>query len=249
MDEPVLRNVELSVEGPVQFGIRDLLIAQAVCAFCLGLFAVAGTFALLAILIATLVFCAVRVQPIRRKLKRCIIDLMGGVALPAMCLVYDPFVFRASSADRSRIPVLVAVICEMLILAIWIVCGRGAGRWSALFAGMLTVGAVVAGGIGAMLAPLGLIGLVVFGLGLLLMTPFLTCVVFSRNAIDAMRQARKAGGKWDAWLLFATGALLAAAVPVVIALCFGPSIETAFKALPHPREPWLGRLFEGLHFP
>jgi hypothetical protein len=100
-----------------------------------------------------------------------------------------------------------------------------------------------------MLAPLGLIGLVVFGLGLLLMTPFLTCVVFSRDAVDAMRQARKAGGKWDAWLLFATGVLLAAAVPVVIALCFGPSIETALKSLPHPREPWLGRLFDGSHFP
>ncbi len=239
MDEPVWRNFEPWADPPLQFGIRDLLIAQAVCAVCLGLFAVAGTFALLAILLATLIFCAVPVEPDRRKLKRCIVDLMGGIALPAMCLLYDPFVFRDSSGDRWRIPVLVAIIAEMLILSIWIVGRRHFGRWNALFSGMLTVGAIVAGAIGAGLAPLGTIGLLFFGLGLLLMTPFLTCVVFSRNAKDAMRQARRAGGKWDAWLLFAAGFLLAAALPLLIDFCFAPWIETALKSLPHPHEPWL----------
>jgi hypothetical protein len=247
MDAPIAHTIDSSADAPVQFGIRDLLIAQAVCAICLGLFAVAGMFALLAILIATLVFCAVRVEPERRKLKRCIVDWMGGVALPAMCLVYDPFVFRGSSGADWRIPVFVAIIIEMLILPVWIVAGRCLGRWSALFSGMLTVGAIVAGGVGAVLLVPGLIGLIAFGLGLLLMMPFLTCVVFSRNAIRAMRQAGMAGGNWDVWVFFATGFLLAAVAPVVIDSFFGPWIETAVKSLPHPREPWLGRMFN-VHF-
>jgi hypothetical protein len=112
---------------------------------------------------------------------------------------------------------------------------------------MLTAGAVVAGGVGVVLSPLGLIGLIVFGLGLLLMTPFLTCVVFSRNAIGAMRQARTAGGKWGVWLFFGTGFLLAVVVPVLTDSLFGPWIETALKSLPHPHEPWLGRMF-GVRF-
>ena len=84
------------------------------------------------------------------------------------------------------------------------------------------------------------IGTFFYGIGLLGFTPFLTCVVFARNSAAAVRQARVAGDKWGAWLLFAIGVLLAAAIPCLMQSCFGPWIETAFRSLPRPHELWMG---------
>ena len=242
MDEPIWRSVNApSADTPLQFGIRDLLIAQAVCAVCLGLFMMVGIFALMTIFIATLVYCAMRVQPERRKLKRWIVDLMGGVVLPAMCLVYDPGFFY-DSPNRLTDAAFVAIVLQMLTLPAWAVGGRYVGRWSALFGGVLLVGAVIAGTIGAILSPLSVLGTFVYGIGLLGFTPFLTCVVFSRNLADAMRQAHAAGGKWDVRLLFAMGLLLAAGLPFLMESLFGQWIEMAIKSMPRPQELGMGRL-------
>jgi hypothetical protein len=244
MVEPIWRSVEPSAEAPLQFGIRDLMIAQAVCAVSLGLFATIGIFALLAIFVATIVFCFIRVSPARKKLKRCIIDLMGGVFLPAMCLVYDPGIFFDTPGDRVTAVGLIAIVLEMLILPVWMVGGRYAGRWSALFGGMLYVGTAVAGVIGVLLSLFSLIGIVFFGIGLLGFTPFLTCVVFARNARDALRRARAAGGKWDVGLLFLAGALLAAAIPCLIQAGFGTWIATTVQSLPRPHGQWMPSLLD-----
>jgi hypothetical protein len=239
MVEPIWRSVEPSAEAPLQFGIRDLMIAQAICAVSLGLFATIGIFALLAIFVATFIFCCIRVPPARKKLKRCIIDLMGGVFLPAMCLVYDPGIFFDTPGDRVTAIGLLAVVFEMLILLMWMIVGRYVGRWSALFSGMLWVGAVVAGVIGVLLSLFSLIGIVFFGIGLLGFTPFLTCVVFVRNARDAARRARDAGGKWEVVPLFMAGFVLAAAIPCLMQMEFGTWIATTVQSLPRPHGRWM----------
>jgi hypothetical protein len=240
MSEEASQNVELTPDTPLQSGIRDLLVVQAVCAVCLGLFAMVGIFALLAIFIATLSFCAVRVQPRTRKLKRCIVDLMGGTILPAMCLVYDPGIFSNwhAAPDVVTAVTLLTIVFQMVLLPTWMIAGRGVGRWSSLFGGALAVGAIAAGGVGALLAPLSLIGTIFYGIGLLGFTPILTCVVFSRNAADAMRQARAADENENRWIFFQVGFLVAAAIPLLMHLCLGTWIATAAKSLPRPHELW-----------
>jgi hypothetical protein len=228
---------EPSAEVPFQYGIRDLLIAQAVCAFCLGLFAMIGIFALLIILAATLAGCFARVQPKRARLKRCIIDLMGGIALPLMCLLYDPFVFRESHGSRPIDFAFAAVVFQMLIFSGWLAVGWCAGRWNAVFSGMMSVGAAVAGTIGVCLAPFSLIGMAFMGLGFLGTTPFLTCAVFWRGALEAIRRARGAGGQRVRSLLFVIGGLLAVAIPLLAVLWLGPMIEWAMRSLPRPNGP------------
>jgi hypothetical protein len=235
MSEPIWRTVEPAAEAPLQFGIRDLLIAQAICAVCLGLSAMIGIFALLAIFVVTLFSCGIRVRPEQRKLKRCTIDLMGGIALPAMCLLYDPFVFREMGGSGLRTTAFAAIVCQLVALPLWMVAGRYMGRWSALLGGVLLVGAGVAAMVGLTLIPMSLIGLFVFGIGLLGATPFLTSVVFWRNGQDAMRHAGVLDGSWDAWLLMAVGLSLAVAIPVFLSVCFGPWVETAIRLLPQPR--------------
>jgi hypothetical protein len=83
------------------------------------------------------------------------------------------------------------------------------------------------------------IGLLAAGLGLLGSIPWLTCVVFSRNARQAMRQARAAAGERMAILLFIAGALLAAAIPALIYLSLGPSVEHTLKSIPKPQSLFL----------
>jgi hypothetical protein len=247
MTEPIWRSVKAPADdSPLQFGIRDLLIAQVICAVCLGLFAMIGIFALLAIFVATLAFCGIRVRPARAKLKRCIVDLLGGILLPAMCLVYDPGIFRDTRASDLAIVAVVAIVSQMAVLAIWMIAGRFLGCWNALFGGMLTVGAAVAGAIALALSPISLLGLLAYGIGLLGLTPYLTCVVFWRNARDALRQAAGPGSKWEVRVLFAVGFLLAAASPFLIAYCFGPWIVVAMHSMPQPHEMWRVGVFGDL---
>jgi hypothetical protein len=234
MDEPPAIGVESSAEPPLQFGIRDLLIAQAVVLAALGLLVMANIFGLLAIFIATLILCAWSVSPERLKLKRCVVDLLGGIVLPILCLVYDP----GFLPDSGSI-VYLAIATEMLILLVWLAAGRWSGRWSAVFAGALFVGTIVSGCIGALLALFGVIGLLLAGIGLLAFTPWMTCVVFTRNARRAMRQARAIGGRRSAILLFLAGVLLAAAIPASIYFSAGDWVEHALKLMPRPKPPFL----------
>ncbi len=218
----------------MQFGIRDLLIAQAICAACCGLFVMVGIFALMAIFVATLILCACRVPPERARLKRFVVDLLGGVMLPVLCIAYDPMVFR-NSGDLRVIGYL-TIATQILALVTWMTIGWWLGRGSAVFSGFLFVGAVVSGIIGVLLAFFSTIGLLFYGIGMLGFTPFLTCVVFSRNARQARRQAAAAADKRTSVPLFLLGALLAVAIPVLICWAAGPWLEHWIKLMPRPRD-------------
>ncbi|MEN6450156.1 MAG: hypothetical protein ABFC96_06675 [Thermoguttaceae bacterium] len=193
-DEPRRHDLVLSADAPLQFGIRDLLIAQFACALGLGLLAIAGVFGIMAIFAATIIFCFVYkpTQPPRIKLKRFLVDLMGGIVLPAVCLVYYPRVgcrdlFLAVAAGN-----LVPVAVQMLTLFVWLLFGPQFGRWSALFAGVLSLGAFASGGLGALFFFPSLLCLGLYGIGVLGFVPLLTCYTFLGNADEAMRRAQTA---------------------------------------------------------
>jgi hypothetical protein len=145
--------------------------------------------------------------------------------------------FHGSSIRSLQSAAFVAVVLQMLALLVWMLGGRHFGRGGAFFGGVLSVGALVAVAIGVVLAPVTLIGLVV-AIGVEGATPFLTCVVFSRNAIRAVRQARAAGGRWDGPLLFAMGVFLATAIPLVTEFCLGSWIVWALQSLPWREYLW-----------
>ena len=226
MDEPAWRKLVPPAERPLQFGIRDLLIAQAVVAACLGLFAVAGIFALLAIFVATVVFCAVQVELVETRLKRCIVDLTGGIALPALCI---GCCFSPPSDDVSSFCVIMIVV-QMLTLLVWMIVGSRLGAWKAVCAGMLFVGVLVLGAAAAPLLCLGLICFTVYGLGLLCFVPILTCCVLAHNVGDAMRQAWAEQGKWTTRMLFLFGVVLGAAIPATMYAVAGQWIAIAVRS-------------------
>jgi hypothetical protein len=235
MDEPLPAAVE-PAEEPLQFSLRAIMIAQAVCALFCGLFVMAGIFALLAAFVVTLVYCFVGVRPENTRLKRFIVDLLGGVVLPILCVAYDPILFR-EPGGWNWWPVwwYIVLLVQMSALLACLLGHSWFGRWNAVFAGLLLVGAVIALGIGALLLIPSILGAVLAQLiGLLGFTPFLTAFVFARNARRAFRQARTADGKTCAEWLVLLGVLLAIALPALLYAVAGEWVLAAIKLIPWP---------------
>jgi hypothetical protein len=224
-DEPAWRTLEPAARTRLQFGIRDLLIAQTVCAVCLGLFATVGVSSLVAMFAATLVFCAIEREFDETRLKRCIIDLLGGIVWPALGVVCC----LPSPDDERAIVCLLAMAVQMLTLFIWMIVGWRLGPVKAVVAGVLSVGVTSLGIIAPPLFLLGLAGLAYYGLGLLCFIPILACCVLARNVGDALRQARAVQGRWAVRAWFLLGVALGLAIPIVPFLIAGESIGNAIR--------------------
>jgi hypothetical protein len=236
MDQPHWRGVEPSATDPLQFGIRDLLIAQTVCALCLGLLVMFGVFAVIAIFVGTLIFCALPVRPENVRLKRFVVDLMGGIILPSLGIAY------IVGFDGPAVA-YITIAVQMLALLIWLIIGSVLGRTKAVFAGTLWVGAMISGIVAVPLFFLGVVGLMFYGIGLLGFTPLLTCYAFLGNMDDARRQAHRIQHKWAVRILFLFGVILAATIPILIYWTLGPRIENLLRFAPRPRGWWDGNFF------
>ena len=82
------------------------------------------------------------------------------------------------------------------------------------------------------LLPFALFGLIAWGLGIVGLTPTLTCVVFCRNAKAAWRLGTRADGP-KANRHFWLGLLLALLVPLVVYAVCGQWLPQAIQWLPH----------------
>lgn len=221
----------------MQFGLRAILIAQAICAVFFGLLAVVGVFAVVAAFLATLLFIALSRGRKRTPLRRMIVDLLGGIVLPCLCLYYDPLVFRQGGtaiAGHRQVLAYLALALQMFVLAIWLAVGRQTGRFGGVFTGLLGVGAAIALGLGLVMLPISLIGLVMALIGVLGFVPFLTFQVFARNAAKAFSLARANGGARFATLSALLGAGLAVVIPLAANAAFGRLLAGALQSLPPP---------------
>src|SRR4051812_47856510 len=90
-------------------------------------------------------------------------DLAFGVALPLLCLYFDPIVFRASALGQPllgsyMVVGLVAIFLGLVSLPGWIILRRPAS----LFAGLLAGSAIFSTSLGFVLLPYSLMGLAFF---------------------------------------------------------------------------------------
>jgi hypothetical protein len=112
-------------------------------------------------------------------------DVLFGLAIPVLCLVFTPHVIRWDSvliALRTEIRVFVAF--EIVVFAAWLLLGPRFKGLASLVAGALFGGALAAIAFGILLLPftLPLLALLIGVFGLL---PFPTAFVFLRHAIRA----------------------------------------------------------------
>jgi len=119
-----------------------------------------------------------------------VFDVVAGLVLPVVCLVFDPIVFKSSPAvgggllGRYAVAAYLFVGLAMLGLALWLATRRVAR----LVTGPFFVGAAFALVLGVLLLPLSFLT-AVWGIGLLGFVPFLTAVTFLRNGVRAARAA------------------------------------------------------------
>lgn len=132
-----------------------------------------------------------------------IFDLLFGAVAPVLCFVFDPIVFKSWESGNALFPKYQSFVylvsgIEMLLLIVLISFGKRLQSTSRIVGGMLMSGAIFSGLIGLVLLPFSFLGLFL-GIGVFGFIPFLTALVYLRNAKKALRFARVLDSKGTSW--------------------------------------------------
>ena len=116
-------------------------------------------------------------------------DVVFGIALPILCVAFDPIVFQPSFGgsflDGYQAAALLVVFIGIGAISLWL----ATGRLAAMLTGVLALCGCFAGVLGILLLPLSVLGTLYAGIGLLGFTPFFTAFAFARNAVRAWSTA------------------------------------------------------------
>lgn len=156
-------------------------------------------------------------------------DFIFGIAAPILCLYFDPIVFRGDGCygpilGRVTTFAYVGVGLEVALLAIWLVFSHRLGTSGDFVAGVFGIGAVVSFGVGLVILPFSLIGILLLGLGLLGFIPFLTAIVYWRNSRIAWLLAREKAPKR---LVAGRLALLVLGIAVAVGISTGSQVAVS----------------------
>jgi hypothetical protein len=130
-------------------------------------------------------------------------DVIVGIILPVLCLIFDPIVFRGGFRGEGGILknfqlfAYTVIALEVLTLAVWLVWGERAGTWSSAIGGILLAGALFSFVIAVAILPLSLLGLMFAFIGALGFTPFVTAFIYLRNGRRALRVANAGARGWE----------------------------------------------------
>jgi hypothetical protein len=118
-------------------------------------------------------------------------DVAFGVALPILCFVADPFVFKGEPrwglpllADHQLVVYVISTV-EMGLFLLWRTFPRRLSTFAAPFAGVFLAGSIFSTAIGVAILPFSLVGLLLL-IGVLGLTPFLTAFAYLRNGVRAL---------------------------------------------------------------
>lgn len=144
------------------------------------------------------------------------IDVVLGLALPIVCLIGDPIVFKdgglltPETSVFGRFRPFAYLLCAIGLASLGAFVVRP--RASAMLAGAFLVCSAFAATTGTLLLPLSLIGMFYYGLGLLGLTPLLAAPVFFRACRRTMHASIASHGAPRAIRGLALGALLTLAI-------------------------------------
>ena len=144
-------------------------------------------------------------------------DWLIGVILPVVCFIFDPIVFTDGGFLGSQYQAFAYILSfvSVMAMAAWLIWGAKLRWLNAFLAGLFIVGSVVSLGIGILIFPISLVGLVIL-IGVLGFTPLFAAVVFLRNAVRAYGAAEPFFGKKTLIYSFLLAALFSAVVPPVL---------------------------------
>lgn len=147
-------------------------------------------------------------------------DWIFGVVLPVICFFFDPIVFKGNGFGAAYLGTFkpfayVLSFVSVMAMSAWLIWG-GKLKWlNALLAGLFAVGGLISLGIGILIAPISLFGLIIV-IGILGFTPLFTSIVYLRNALRAFQTAKPFFEKKSLIYTFVLSALLSVVAPYVL---------------------------------
>ena len=118
-------------------------------------------------------------------------DWLFGVTLPVVCVMADPFLFRTWGFGEEGLlwmfkpfAYLLSFVSILTMMA-WLIWGDKLKGFSALISGLFLAGGLVSLGVGVLISPLSILGIAVYGIGILGFVPLISAFVYVRNAFRA----------------------------------------------------------------
>jgi hypothetical protein len=130
--------------------------------------------------------------------RQIIFDIVFGILVPIICLIFDPIVFRGHISTylvSINLFAYSSVGLGIFTLSIWLLFKTESTIINSLIAGALLTGALLAFVLGIAILPYSLLGLYLI-IGIFGFTPFLTAFVFLRNGIKAIRKIQPIKNKF-----------------------------------------------------
>ncbi|HEV7698989.1 MAG TPA: hypothetical protein VGO43_02045 [Pyrinomonadaceae bacterium] len=126
-------------------------------------------------------------------------DWIAGFFLPLICFYFDPIVFRGGFSPRDillgryQIAAYFTGFVTTMALVTWLLWRDKLATAAVVPGGVLALATVISLLIGFAIFPYSVIGMI-FGIGFLGLTPFLSAFVYGRNAVRALRSAGRVQG-------------------------------------------------------
>lgn len=169
-------------------------------------------------------------------------DLAFGVVMPVLCFVFDPIVFKGSGIgggalyQQYQLYAYVISALEIVALCAWLVTAGRARRLAGVLAGTLFAGAMFSFFVGLMILPYSVIGLLLLFVGVFGFVPFLTGLVYLRNAWRAAAALGRVGSPALGAVALACGFVLAVGAPAVVHLGVTGEIASAMSDVREGKE-------------
>src|SRR5262245_54687243 len=163
------------------------------------------------------------------------LDIIGGIFLPALCVVADPIVFKQPEffgnlggplLQRYVVFGYLEILIGMTALALFL----QRKIISPFLAGTLLVGAAFSLVLGMILFPFALLGLL-FVIGILGFTPFLSCFVFARAGMRALQMCRTRMKTYRLVVHASLGVMLTLALPIGSQIAVNSVVDEAVQRI------------------
>jgi len=166
-----------------------------------------------------------------------VFDMVFGVMGPILCFVFDPFVFHSGFVGPPLLPEYQAFTylfsgLQMALLCLWLLIGPGNSIWNWTIGGALVGGGIFCLAAGCVLAPFSVMGLM-FVIGIFGFTPFLTALVYLRNAMRAFRARSHDEPHFMRALGLTVGLAFALALPALSSMQIHQTVKSAVNEIVH----------------
>jgi hypothetical protein len=173
------------------------------------------------------------------------VKAIAGVVIPIVMLRFDPFVLGGQDGESLvgslSAGAYVLMSLSMTAFLLQLILRREGTLLSKLLSGAIFAGALISGVVGIDMLPFSIVGVRVYGLGLLGLYPFIVSVIYFRTGRSALVE-RSQTENWRTYGCAFAGFVMVIAIPILMVYAANSELDrltTAAKAGADPgRVDW-----------